>query len=241
LGSDRKYLEVIFLLVGGVAVPVIASLFLPALPAGARVPVGIGIGGLVLVAGVFLLVRHIRQEIRTAAAQLLANLEGYEIDHEAGQLFKGNIRNASLRIATIHDLVDNILQAVPPEKRDRVLHNAGYATGVSWGPDFEAECRRAKMTMDQLPQKLDLWATYDASAGMGKLRLEVSDTGYGEIILDNSFLSDKSACHPLNHWFSGYIAGTLYHVLDRRVTVVLETPSTERQRETHFRVEPTEA
>lgn len=238
MGNDRKFLEVVFLLIGGVGVPVIASLFLPALPESARVPVGIGIGSLVIVAGVFLLVRHLRREIQGAAAQLLASLEGYRVDHETGELFKGNIRNASLRITTIHDLVDNILRAVPVEERDQVLHDAGYATGTSWGPDFDAECRRAEMAMDQLPEKLEMWAGYDASAGMGRLRLDVSDDGYGEVVLENSFLSDKKACHPLNHWFAGYIGGTLYHVLDRRVKVILETPSTDRQRQTHFRVEP---
>ncbi len=241
MGSERKYLEVVYLLIGGVAVPVVASLFLPALPEGARVPVGIGIGGLVIVSGVVILVRHLRREIQNATAQVLASLEGYSVDHETGQLYKGNIRNASLRITTIHDLVDRILQAVPEEDRDRVLHEAGYATGMSWGPEFDAECRRAEMTMEQLPEKLDIWAGYDASAGMGRLKLDVSETGFGEVVLENSFLSDKEACHPLNNWFAGYIAGTLRHVLDQRVDVTLETPSTDRQRNTHFRVKPQHA
>jgi hypothetical protein len=236
--NDRKYLEVIFLLIGGVGVPVIASLFLPALPEDARVPVGIGIGSLVLVVGVILLVRHLRREIQNAAAQLLASLEGYNVDPESGRLFKGNIRNASLRITTIHDLVDNILAAVPEAERDRVLYAAGYQTGASWGPEFEAECRRAEMAKDALDEKLELWARYDASAGMGRLHFNVSDDGFGQVTLENSFLSDADANHPLNHWFSGYIAGTLYDVLDRRVEVELETPSPDRQRRTEFRVTP---
>lgn len=236
MGSDRdrKHLEVVFLLIGGVAVPVIASLFLPALPESARIPVGIGVGGLVIVAGVILLFRHLRHEF----AQVLANLEGYSVDPETGKLFKGNIRNASLRITTIHDLIDNVLRAVPHEHRDQVLHDAGYATGTSWGPDFEAECRRAALTTEELDKKLNLWAGYDASAGMGRLKMNVESNGFGEVVLENSFLSDEPACHSLNHWFAGYIAGTLYHVLDKRVAVTLATPSTDQQRTTHFIVEP---
>lgn len=238
MNNDRKYLEVIFLLIGGVGVPVVASLFLPALPEGARVPVGIGIGSFVLVVGVILLVRHLRREIQNATAQLLASLEGYNVDPDSGRLFKGNIRNASLRITTIHDLADNILKAVPVGEREQVLYAAGYQTGTSWGPEFEAECRRAEMAKDDLDEKLDLWARYDASAGMGRLQFDVSEDGFGHITLKNSFLSEEEASHPLNHWFSGYIAGALYYVLDKRVQVTLETPSMDRQRTTEFRVEP---
>jgi hypothetical protein len=238
MAVERKYLEVVFLLIGGVAVPVIASLFLPALPDGAQVPVGIGIGSVVILVGVFVLIRHLRFEIRNAAAQLLASLEGYSIEPDAGLLYKGNIRNASLRVTTIHDLVDNVIRSVPEPHRDRVLHDAGYQTGMSWGPEFDAECHRAELTTADLDEKLERWAGYDASAGMGRLQMTVSEEGYGEVLLENSFLSDKEASHPLNHWFSGYLAGTLYHVIDRRVTVTLETPSVDRQRTTHFRVEP---
>ncbi len=238
MAVERKYLEVVFLLIGGVAVPVIASLFLPALPPSARVPVGIGIGSMVILVGVFVLVRHLRFEIRNAAAQLLATLEGYSVEPDAGLLYKGNIRNASLRVTTIHDLVDNVIASVPEGERDRVLHAAGYQTGMSWGPEFDAECHRAELTAADLDEKLERWASYDASAGMGRLQMSISDEGYGEVKLENSFLSDKQASHPLNHWFSGYIAGTLYHVLDRRVIVTLDTPSVDRQRSTQFRVEP---
>jgi hypothetical protein len=237
-GKDRRYLEVAFLLIGGVGVPVIASLFLPALPKNARVPVGIGVGGLLLVVGVILLIRHLRREFANAAAEMLASLEGYSVDPEAGKLFKGNIRNASLRITTIHDLVDHILQSVPVNERDEALSRAGYATGTSWGPDFEAECRRAELDMNDLAEKLELWAGYDASAGMGRLKLDVTEKGFGQVVLKNSFLSDTPACHPLNNWFAGYIAGTLYHVLDMRVIVTLEEPSSEQQRTTHFSVKP---
>lgn len=239
MGEDRKHLEVVFLLIGGVGVPVIASLFLPALPKSLRVPVGIGVGALVIVAGVMLLVRHLRHEIKDAAQQVLMSLEGYDTDLEAGTLLKGNISNVSLRIATLHDLMDSILQAVPEERRDEVLHRAGQAAGASWGADFEAECRRAKMDMSDLAEKLDLWSSYDASAGMGKMDLDISSDAFGKVVLTNSFLSEKPACHPLNHWFAGYLAGTLRHVLDRRVMVTLEKPSLERQRTTHFTVEPT--
>ena len=235
--GNRKYLDGTFLLIGGIAVPVITSLFLPAIPEGARVPVGVGIGSLLLLVGAILLVGSLRQEIRNATA-LLANLEDHKFDLDKGRMFKGNVRNASLRTTTIHDLVDNILRAVPADERDRVLLAAGYQTGISWGPEFEAECRRAEMSKDELEEKLELWSHYDASAGLGRLTLNVSENGHGEVILENSFLSDKEACHALNHWFSGYIAGTLYHVLDRRVKVELATPSTGIQRRTHFRIAP---
>jgi hypothetical protein len=235
--EDRKHLEGIFLLIGGIAVPVVTSLFLPAIPEEIRVPVGVGVGSLFLISGAVLLAWYLRREIRNAT-ELLTELEDYSFDFDGGKMFKGNVRNASLRITTIHDLVDNILRAVPEGERDRVLHAAGYETGMSWGPEFEAECRRAEMSKDALKEKLDLWAHYDASAGMGRLTLNVSENGHGEVVLENSFLSDKEGCHSLNHWFSGYIAGTLYHVLDRRVKVDLATPSTDIQRRTHFRIAP---
>ena len=47
--------------------------------------------------------------------------------------------------------------------------------------------------MEELTEKLDRWPGYDVSAGMGRLKLDVEDSGFGEVILEDSFLSDKSA------------------------------------------------
>lgn len=230
--------EVVVSVVGGIGIPVVASLVLPSLPKGARLPVGLAIAGLVVVAGALYLLRSLRRQIAFTARSLLTSLESFQVDTEAGALLKGNIANVSLRRETLHDMLDGILKEVDDGRRAQLLYEIGRTTGESWGRDFETECRRAKLGAKDLAGKLATWADYDASAGMGKLAFDVTHTGEGTVEVTNSFLSDKPAATPLNHWFSGYIAGTMTHLLGRDVRVTLQDPSHQRQLLTSFEIAP---
>jgi hypothetical protein len=237
-GDQIPWREVVVSIVGGIGIPVVASLVLPALPKGARLPVGLAIGGIVLVAGALYGLRSLRRQIAASEQLLLSSLEGYQVDSEAGALLKGNISNVSLRRTTLHDMIDGIAQAVDSERRASLLYEIGHATGESWGRDFETECRRAKLGATDLKSKLALWADYDASAGMGRLSFDLAQDGEGAAVVANSFLSDSPAATPLNHWFSGYLAGTLSHLLGHEVAVTLVDPTPQRQLVTTFHVAP---
>lgn len=234
-------LEIVVTLVGGIAVPVIASLLLPSLPKGARVPVGIGIGAFFLVAVVVVLARYLRRAIATTTIDAMSTLGSYDVDRGSGTMLKGNITNVSLRIDTIHHMIDSIVAAVPADERKDVLYSAGQSAGASWARDFDRECRRADISMDDRGKKLDLWADYDASAGMGRLTFGLSEGGSGSVTVTNSFLSDQEASTPLNYWYAGYVAGTLSHILYRSVEATLESPTTRRQRQFRLRVATADA
>jgi predicted hydrocarbon binding protein len=237
--GDRRNLEIAALVFGGIVVPIVTSLILPALPKGARVPVGVGIGATLLVGGGVLFLQFLRRVFAHAATTVADTLERYSVDPQTGGLFKGRIRNVSLRTATIHRLLDTIVQNVPEAQRHEVLYRAGEEIGTSWGADLEALCRDMDLDSDDTTGRFELWARYDATAGMGAMDIDVAAKGSGSVTVRNSFLSDMVSSTPLNYWFAGYIAGTLEHLLGQSVIVELVEPSTHRQVITRFAVRPT--
>jgi hypothetical protein len=236
--NARRNLEIAAFVIGGVVVPVVTSLFLPALPEKARVPVGIGVGAaLIIIAGVFFL-RYLRLIVASETSKTRTALEGYTVDPKSGRLYKGKIRNIALRTSTLHDLLDEVMRAVPSESRKDTLYAAGYVVGTSWGADLETLSHDLDDDAGDIDAKLALWQRYDATGGLGSFDIQITHNGAGIISLQNSFLSDKPSEAVLNYWFAGYIAGTLEHILGTPVVVELTSPSTHRQTISKFTVSP---
>jgi hypothetical protein len=225
-------------LVATVALPIAVSILYPAIPDQYRLIVGVTVGILVLAALTAWLARSLRREIRRGTASLTSLLTGYLSDIASGTLFKGAIRNASLRVSTIHQIVDVLVAAIPDDDQRKTLRSAGYEVGRSWGRDFRAECRRTGMEKQSLADRLSLWAHYDSMAGLGRFEFALSNAGYGSVILRNGFLSQQDCRAPLDYFFAGYIEGTLEELLGRPIVVDLEREQLKTHEEAVLPVAP---
>ncbi len=150
----------------------------------------------------------------------------YEYDEEVGVLLKGAIENVSLRVETIHVVLDKLVAAIPDERKEAALRDAGYAAGSKWAGEFRRTLWQSGLRSDEDVRQLLRWSEYDATAGMGRLSVAM-DTNFrnGSVMLQNSFLSRAPASFPLNYWFAGYIAGTMDELFDSSHEVTLQEPS----------------
>jgi hypothetical protein len=235
----KRNFEVAVFVIGGVVVPVVTSLVLPELPKNARAPVGICVGViLIILFGAFFLTYLRRMFAREASSLFSSALDKYIVYPLKGHLRKAGIRNVALRTSTLHDLLNEVVKAVPDERRKDALYLAGYTVGMSWGKDLEKLSYDLMGDAGDVDTKLDLWMEYDKSGGLGVFDFSITHEGHGEICLTNSVLSDEPACAPLNYCFAGYVAGTLEYILGIQVNVELDNPSTSCQAKTHFSVSP---
>lgn len=150
----------------------------------------------------------------------------YEYDEEVGVLLKGEIENVSLRVETIHVVLDKLVAAIPDDRKEAVLREAGYAAGAKWASEFRRTLWQSGLRSGEDIRQLLRWSEYDATAGMGRLSVAM-DTNFrnGFVMLHNSFLSRTRASFPLNYWFAGYIAGTMDELFDSTHEVDLQDPS----------------
>ena len=153
-------------------------------------------------------------QIARSARRLLiaqaADLEvvAYTDDRQTGILLKGDIENVSLRVATIHRIIDALTRAIPEAARQSALYDCGLEVGENWVSDFQKELPKLEIKRDDILSQLLKWGEYDATAGMGRLTVAVNPTtGEGLVVLANSFLSRAPSSFPLNWWFAGYLAG----------------------------------
>ncbi len=127
--SDKEnqivQLELAVLIGGGLIVPVVTALFFPAIPKNLRVPVGLGIGILVILAAILYVARILRREISGRNEDLLRTLAAGRVDEIAGKMWRGSITNVTLRSATIHTLVDRLIRDVPVTRREAALMRPG--------------------------------------------------------------------------------------------------------------------
>ncbi len=171
-------------------------------------------------------------------------------DRHSGALYKGEIRNVSLRAATLHTLVDGLVHAVPSNRRTDLLHRIGVTVGAAWSQDLLDELRRYEgsnwaAVAHDAKAIMRRWADYDASAGMSRFDFheldDLDDTGCRMVTLENSWLSRMPSIWPLDHCMAGYIEGTLRALLGSDVSVTLMEPSTEVRPSSRFMVVSTAA
>lgn len=185
---------------------------------------------------------YIVRRVRHAAAPVGAEAEvtRYEEDVELGVLRKGTIENVSLRVESLHALLDNLVQQLPSDDEKRsALYRGGCAAGVSWSSDFKNQFRALGLEAEDRPRQFLKWANYDATAGMGRLTVGVDpETAEGLVIMSRSFLARQDSCFPLDWWLAGYIAGTLTELLGRTVSVSPKDPSKQARSTSIFLVSP---
>jgi hypothetical protein len=218
------------LLAAGIGVvPQLHSLWLQVTVIAAMLAIGVIVG--------VRIVRSARNLLLGQSAD--ADVVKYEDDRETGVLLKGKIANVSLRVSTMHRIVDTLTLAIPEGHRQRALYDCGCDVGKNWVADFRHELPRLEIAPDDLLRQLLKWSEYDATAGMGRLTVVVNPrTGDGLIGLANGFLSRAAAGFPLNWWFAGYLAGTLHELLGQKVDVEVIDPTAEASATTFFRVTP---
>lgn len=244
-GSQLSSVE-IATLAGTIALPAVAYFLLPAVPESKRVIVGLALGFLALVGFAIYIVRSLRREIRRSTTELKASTQSLaeviterSTDHGLGILRMGNIRNVSLRAATVHRLIENVLVYVPEERRLEAMTEAGRKVGLNWGEDFLRELE-LHSALGTLKERLIQWSDYDAEAGLGRIEFSLSNDGIGSIIVRHGFLSTQDAVFPLDYFFVGYFEGTLRYLLSKPVVVELLRASTTRHEESIFSVSTAE-
>lgn len=228
-------------IVGALVIPLVAYFLLPAIPASGRSAAGLAFGALLVIFAVLYFgnrFRSLRSDIAVNQSTLTQLLVGVSQDDVAGILHKGAIRNVSLRVATAHRLVNDLLFEVPDARRAEALRNVGIQVGRDWGRTFVEECRRARLVVPTLDDKLRLWSDYDATAGMGRFHFGLGASGSGTVTMRNGFLSDDDAVFPLDYFFAGYLEGALGEILERSLIVQLLAPTTKRHEEAVFAVGP---
>ena len=139
-------------------------------------------------------------------------ITGYQYNLELGYLRKGSTDHVALRLEAVHLILNNLLKHIPVDERKAVLYGSGYAVGETWVRDFLKEYALVghEKVSNDYPALFEQWSYYDATAGFGRFGIAVSNKdANGSVMLYNSFLSRYPAEFPLNHYISGYIAGTL--------------------------------
>lgn len=184
------------------------------------------------------------QIVRSARTLLVGEyadteLVAYTDNRETGILLKGDIENVSLRVSTVHSMVDALTSKIPPASRQAALYDCGCAIGMSWASEFRRELPRLEIGSQDILQQLLKWSEYDATAGMGRLTVAVNpQTGEGVVTLANGFLSRARSSFPLNWWFAGYLAGTLNVLLKHQARVEVVDPATSPLKTAIFQVVP---
>lgn len=173
-------------------------------------------------------------------------ITGYSYNLELGHLRKGNIDHWALRVEAVCAILDGLIMRVPQDQRKGTLYDLGYGVGETWTRDFMKEYAlvgKGKIS-EEYPALFEQWSYYDATGGFGRFTFAVScDAPNGTVLLYNSVLSRSITNYPLNHYFSGYIAGTINTLWERdkdlrgtRVSVELCNPSTKPQKIVSFDV-----
>lgn len=222
--SDTARRETGILAAAVTAVPLLVASSITIIPLlGGVWPTAIGIAVLavIIVVVAVQIVRSARKLLIGEAAD--ARVVEYRDNRETGILLKGKIANVSLRVSTIHSIVNALTIAIPTESRQAALYNCGRSIGKSWASDFRRQLTQLEIRHEDIFQQLMKWSEYDATAGMGRLSVAVNpSTAEGTVTLANGFLSREPASFPLIWWFAGYLAGTLDEILQcsTRVEVV---------------------
>ncbi len=238
--SDGTRRETGLLAAGITAVPLLVASGISVIPQLSGVwPTAVGIAVLAVVTLV------VGIQIARSARRLLvgesadAAIVRYTDNRETGILLKGTIENVSLRVRTIHNIVDTLTSAIPPDLRQDALYKCGCTIGKSWASDFRRELPRLEIERTDVFHQLLKWSEYDATAGMGRLTVAVNPaTGDGVITLNNGFLSRHPSRFPLNWWFAGYLAGTLHELLDHPTRVAVVDPTNHSSTTVLFQVMP---
>ncbi|MHB8319951.1 MAG: hypothetical protein ACYDEP_12110 [Acidimicrobiales bacterium] len=224
---------------GGLIVPLVAYFVLPAIPRADRTIVGLVFGALFFLIAIFFVAsrtRALQADIAQQGVELREAMTSMAVDPTTGVVHKGAVRNVSLRVATVHHLINTLVQATPLAKRQQILRKAGLVVGKEWGEVFLDELQRTHIHINTLDEQLELWSHYDATAGMGRLRFAVSLNGEGTVTLNHGFLASEDAIAPLDYFIEGYLEGGLTELLGHSCTVSLQEPATERHTQSVFTV-----
>ena len=135
----------------------------------------------------------------------------YRFDKEMGILYKGDVRNVSLRCETLARLFTKIRN----EKNGvQILKIAGKEIGKNFFSKFSSEILMKDLTPEE---KIKRWIEYDASAGMGRFEVE----GKTIIRVHNSF--NVCECYqekkPICHFLEGYFEGVLCQLYGDNISV----------------------
>jgi hypothetical protein len=233
---------------------IIGYFFVPVLPQSDRVWFSIVLGTLLLsvllTLGLAELIaikkeqtiqKELTGRLSSATDNLRTLLSDVRQESASGTLFKTRIRNVSLRVSTIHQIINDLVHAVPASERDDILRKIGSSIGTSWSQDLVNQfylVTNQNASEDNLEDILRLWADYDASAGMGRFDFSNFDiTNYhGEIVLENSFLSRAPSDWPLNELIAGYLQGSLQALTGAPISVRLLNYTTDVLPKTRFAV-----
>ena len=145
----------------------------------------------------------------------------YTYDTKKGELYKGDVRNVSLRADTLSTLFGYIIEESIKKSKTKdcedIIRGAGRIIGRDFLFIFENKIHDGKKTK---PQQL---AYYDSTAGMGKFTIDIRNKF---IEVENSFLTygtsyiqrDITACIFLEGYFEGILRG----ILDKKNLIVRE-------------------
>ncbi len=113
--GSRRGVDSIALL-GTVLIPLTAAFFLPAVPESSRTSAGLIVGPATIGGLLVYLARSIRRDIRSRTGDITALLTGIST-LASGTLFRGALRNVSLRVATVQAIMGHLVMSVPTGRR----------------------------------------------------------------------------------------------------------------------------
>lgn len=206
-------------------------------------PVVVVVGLILIIPAALIFQRSVRTFVLHDPSR---EITGYSYNLELGYMRKGSIDHVALRVEAVHTILGNLIKHIPEEERKAVLYDSGYTVGETWVRDFLKEYALVgkEKVYDEYPALFEQWSYYDATAGFGRFSIAVSNRDQdGNIMLYNSFLSRYPSEFPLNHYLSGYIAGTLNALWSKdkgfqgkRAVVELRRPSTAVEKMPTFEV-----
>jgi predicted hydrocarbon binding protein len=135
----------------------------------------------------------------------------YHFDKDTGILYKGGIRNVSLRAESFAKLFYRIKET---EKGRQAIKAAGKDIGINFISKFSSEILMKNLSLEE---KIKKWIDYDSSAGMGKFVLE----GKTNLKVYNSFNAVNFAHErkPMCCFLEGYFEGILCQLYGGSISV----------------------
>lgn len=153
------------------------------------------------------------------------------LNRESGILFdtKAGFRNVSLRAKTIAMMLENVCEKSPGDANKEKVENELYQLGQKVGKNFYnglvEHLKKREHKFDELTHedKLNIWADYDSSSGMGKMYIgQLATTPKIKFTIDilNSFTSvSETETYSICKFLSGYIAGFCTELFKKKVIV----------------------
>jgi len=140
-------------------------------------------------------------------------------------LKKANMPHVSLRVKTVHLMLDGFRHEISPETHLKILRSIGQETGFSFSLDFISflKSRKIPLNYDAL---LEAWVQFDSSADWGKLNATFESDNLIKVEVKRNFLrlGYETDFHRHCTFFEGYIENVIDGIFLQWTRWIEKTP-----------------